>query len=367
VQNSIESAEKMEENSGLSEIYGTENHPDIYYIILDRYSSGKTLQEVYGFDNEEFLKYLSDRGFFVASESVSNYSRTDLSLASSLNMDFINYLADKMGRESTNRKPIYELLQNHKVGRFLKSRGYKTVHFGSGWDPTSWNVYADLNINLQSMSEFSMALYTTSMLHPIGKRLGIMDKWKKHWERELYNLERLAEIPSMKEATFAFAHVLIPHEPYVFDKDGKYLGNGPKDAEDRRERYIGQVKFINRKIRELVEVILSRSEKLPVILIQADEGEYPSRFWESRYSFSWKNATEPDIREKMGILNAYYMPNGNVGKLYPSITPVNAFRVIFNEVFQTNFDLLEDESYVSLEMNHPYHLIDVTETLGANR
>jgi hypothetical protein len=40
---------------------------DIYYIILDRYPSASALQQQHGFDNNEFLDYLSGKGFFVAS------------------------------------------------------------------------------------------------------------------------------------------------------------------------------------------------------------------------------------------------------------------------------------------------------------
>ena len=34
-------------------------------------------------------------------------------------------------------------------------------------------------------------------------------------------------------------------------------------------------------------------------------------------------------------------------KLYPSITPVNSFRLVFNHYFGTNFDMLADESYIT--------------------
>jgi hypothetical protein len=46
------------------------------------------------------------------------------------------------------------------------------------------------------------------------------------------------------------------------------------------------------------------------------------------------------------ILNAYYLPQG-ADQLYPSISPVNSFRLVFNSYFGTNFPLLEDVSYQS--------------------
>jgi len=60
--------------------------PDIYYIILDAYPSEETLLEYRGYDNSEFLNYLESSGFYVASNSFSNYRNTFHSLASSLNI-----------------------------------------------------------------------------------------------------------------------------------------------------------------------------------------------------------------------------------------------------------------------------------------
>ena len=52
--------------------------PDIYYIILDRYASASTLEEAYDFDNSDFLEYLSNKGFYVANQSASNYPYTEV-------------------------------------------------------------------------------------------------------------------------------------------------------------------------------------------------------------------------------------------------------------------------------------------------
>jgi hypothetical protein len=48
----------------------------------------------------------------------------------------------------------------------------------------------------------------------------------------------------------------------------------------------------------------------------------------------------------MKILNAYYLAGDN-STVYASITPVNSFRLVFNQVFDGSLPLLEDESYFS--------------------
>jgi len=77
--------ENMETNN--MDLANADILPDIYYIILDRYASASTLKDVYDYDNSEFLDYLSNKGFYVANESISNYIKTPSSLASSLNME----------------------------------------------------------------------------------------------------------------------------------------------------------------------------------------------------------------------------------------------------------------------------------------
>ena len=58
----------------------------------------------------------------------------------------------------------------------------------------------------------------------------------------------------------------------------------------------------------------------------------------------------------MAILNAYYLPGNGGNSLYPAISPVNTFRVVFNAYFGGRFPLLPDTSYYS-SYNDPYHFM----------
>jgi hypothetical protein len=59
----------------------------------------------------------------------------------------------------------------------------------------------------------------------------------------------------------------------------------------------------------------------------------------------------------MKILNAYYFPGGN-DDLYPTITPVNTFRLIFNKYFDQDYPLLEDKALYSA-YDIPYNYVEV--------
>ena len=81
---------------------GDDYFPDVYYVILDTYGSASMLREFYDFENSGFITSLQNRGFFVAEESFSNYAMTTLSLASSLNMYYLDRLSPELGESPKN-------------------------------------------------------------------------------------------------------------------------------------------------------------------------------------------------------------------------------------------------------------------------
>jgi hypothetical protein len=337
-----------------------EVHPDIYYIVLDRYASSSTLQELFHFDNRGFTEYLASKGFYIALEARANYARTFQSLAAALNMEHLTYLTDELGRDYSDQTIVYAMLRDYEVWRFLKSRGYTFLHFGSRWEPTRRNKYADVNFTLQS-AEFPMMLYRTTLLYPIGVKLGLPDHRQMQQQAVLRKLDKLAEVPNIAEPTFVFAHILLPHPPYMFGAKGEMLTQEDVQARTEKENYLNQLAFTNEKIKELVDRILSESDRPPIIVLQADEG--PLDFLEGfdGKQTNWRKLSDETLRAHMRVFSAYYLPNTDYEDiLYPSVTPVNSFRIIFDHYFSTNYGLLEDTSYIFEDLRHPYAFIDVT-------
>ena len=109
---------------------------------------------------------------------------------------------------------------------------------------------------------------------------------------------------------------------------------------------------------------MSKSKEKPIIIIQSDEGPFPERYHNNAKHFKWEKATKKELRQKMGVLNAYYLPNVEKSPLYPSITPVNTFRLIFNLYFNADFELLPDESFFFEDEQHIYNMINVTDLVN---
>ena len=50
---------------------------------------------------------------------------------------------------------------------------------------------------------------------------------------------------------------------------------------------------------------------------------------------------------------------------YDTITPVNTFRILFNNYFGDNFEILEDKMYFA-EQEEPWNFIEITEIVIEN-
>jgi hypothetical protein len=201
------------------------------------------------------------------------------------------------------------------------------------------------------------------MLYPVTRLLGIKDTDMEKYRRVHYQFDKLSLLPSIKDPTFVFAHFLVPHEPPVFDENGNFLTREKASQRSDRENFVTQIVFINKKMKALINKLQSDSDPQPIIIVQSDEGPYPQNRKITFNGFDWESASDAQIREKMGILNAYYLPDVNQNVLYPSITPVNSFRIIFNLYFGTELELLPDESYIFSDTRHIYKFINVTDKL----
>ena len=122
------------------------NTPDVYYIMLDEYGSLATLDKSYNYDNSDFIEFLQDHNFYVTKSSYSNYGGTFLSTASTLNMEYVNYLSDVLGSESLDQRIPYQMISNNIVMQNFKSAGYQVYNFDSGWWGTRSLEIADVNL-----------------------------------------------------------------------------------------------------------------------------------------------------------------------------------------------------------------------------
>ena len=113
--------------------------PDVYYIILDAYTSGDVLRDVYDFDNSSFLDNLREMGFYIAPWSQSNYGVTGFSLSASLNMDYLDKLDESYSQPGKEDwAPLWPLLTRSVARRNLECLGYQVITFDTGYYWSGW-------------------------------------------------------------------------------------------------------------------------------------------------------------------------------------------------------------------------------------
>lgn len=344
-----------------------EDFPDIYYIIFDRYASSETLAEFFDFDNTVFEVEMEKRGFYMASRSRANYPYSYLSLASSLNYDYLDFIFDHAGK-SADKTIVYPLLKKSRAVQFLKSQGYKYYHFGAWWEPTRTNPLADetflhesFALPLFDLDEFSSKLIQTTLLDFFIKNFTSIKTESGGGGSRIvyYQFDQLEKIPHMAGPKFVFAHIFLTHPPYFFNKEGILLSHSTIKEMEEKELYLESVLFANKKILHLVDTLISDSARPPVIILQADEGPY-ARIVKSLEE--WKKADRM-LRFRTGILNSYYLPQKNQTILHKEISPVNTFRIIFNLYFGTSFEILEDKTFISARFDNLYEFNNITKTI----
>ena len=341
---------------------------DIYWIIMDRYGSASVLEESYGFDNGPFLDALRDRGFYVAEDATANYLKTALSLASSRDMAYVD--ADTLRGEATSDDdwaPVHDRLDgSFEVQRHLSARGYRFAYLGSYWAPTGRNAAADLNLRYESAaSEFHSALADTTALRGLS---GPLDPRRTLWEITRFQFDAFEDVAALEGPTFVHAHIGLPHDPFVFRADGSFRPEAETLGHTYEDMFVDHVRYANSELLRILDVLLDvPAEEQPIIVIQADEGPFPRRYREESPSFVWPEATDAELREKFGILNAFHLPgiDAEDAGLYPSISSVNTFRVILNAYHGMDLPLLPDRNLVFATPGHNYELVDLTDRVRA--
>lgn len=321
--------------------------PDVYVIVMDTYTRSDALLRDFGYDNSAFVEGLQSLGFTVAECSRPNYNFTMGSLAAVLNFDYLSTIQRDLASSGTD-VGIWTVLKQSRVRQSLEAIGYKTVAFDSGYE---WSRLKDADVYLslggdsyalQSVTPFetmlikstALLLLTDSQVKAINSRFGAVNfPHNDHINLQRYILDQLPQLAADPQPKFVFAHILIPHVPYVFAPDGSirtdsgfYGGERIEPVNDqyRIEGYTGEVAFINSQMLPILRQIIADSRVPPVIILMGDHG----------------------LRDqnRFQIFNAYYLPAA-ADALYPAITPVNSFRVVFDRYFGTHYGLLPDITY----------------------
>ncbi len=354
----------------------TEEPPDIYYIVLDAYARADVLKELYDYDNSEFLEALETRGFHVDDEAMANYTHSEISMASSLNMSHLTDMPEFLrargsaASEDDIRAMSGELIKNSALRSVLEELGYTIIAIDSGYGLTQITD-ADQYVSSPKIDDAGlwqigiefMLLDTTLGREIVGLLGEDASPHKKlfsaHRERVLFSLAELPRLAASdpqltgnnqqlagSDPRFVFAHIISPHVPFVFGREGEEItGFDAYTLLDRRggsdsniELYRNQLHYLNSLVLEAIDGILAAYDEPPVIVLQADHG---SKVYSAE---DHSDSVKMDLQ--VPIFSARLVPKASEQDYYPGMTPVNTFRQILNLYFDAELDLESNQSYI---------------------
>jgi hypothetical protein len=333
---------------------------DIYHVVLDRYGSEASLEAGLDIDNGDFVAWLREQGFEVVDGAFANYTKTTLSLASTLGMELLDEVVAEVGPDGGDLSPAEYRVKHSRAGSFLQDHGYEYIHMGSWFDQTRDSRIADRSDYPTAELSFASTLYDLSVLPMLlGGSERVVDSKVRHAKAAEHQFDRLDEYTARPGRTYLLAHILLPHPPFVFLEDGTYAPDGAT--------FESQLADTNRRLREFLEPLLAMpQDEQPIIVIQGDEGPYPERWDADRANFDWTTASEAEILTKFGILNAMYLP-GAEGEppLRDDLSAVNTYPELLRRYFGSDIKDQPDRVLASNE-TRPYDLLDITSRLAAS-
>jgi hypothetical protein len=330
-------------NTITNELDVQKEKPDIYYIVPDKYTGSTVLSEQFNYSNSNFTGYLRQKGFNVQNGSFANYGASYASLASFLNLNYLQKLGIK---EGSSQGDILELLENHKLQELLKRNGYQYHHIGSVY--TEFNKHADKSYNYLNsylggevyLNRFEKFMVQRSILYPIAKD----NDYYTYASSTPMSFERVSKISQKEEDKFVFLHVMSPHRPYSLPKSVENVTYYPKDNYTERRRYIQELKAVNNLLEESISKILE-SEDDVIIIVQGDEG--PGLI--KSENFTRKLNRKQNLRREQSIFFAHYTPKIPKKKFKNKVNPTNIFRIVFNERFNSSFEIISEEKYFNVK------------------
>lgn len=345
--------------------------PDIVYIILDGLGRPDILKKNYDIDLAEFTFFLEREGFFLAPDSYANYSRTAVSLASSLNLNYINQLPGYHPKQTY--LDLDKTVETANLLKWLTLENYHLYSFATSYENAQLTELANLitpfpttpalenllfyltPLSILETNSYLYSKYQAFQTNVLGRRTANMAR--QHYEKILFALDKIPSYVGQKTPSFVFADLFIAHPPFVFTKDGNFqappanftdpIADGnhfinlhPGGKQAYVTGYQDQVRFFIPKLKQLVKQIKQNATRPTVIILQADHGP--------GVNYHQEDITKTNFHERLGIFNAIYISDAPASAIFPEdLSPVNTFRYLLNHYYNTGFSILPNRYFFS--------------------
>ncbi len=320
---------------------------DIYLLLFDEYASNPSLLNDWKTDNGGIAAWLTGKGFKMIPGSRSNYNQTQFSMASLLNMDYLQgYSKPRTIIGERDYQAIIPALEDPRVVRTLQQAGYAFTNysiFDIAGQPQ--RAFEDLQISKRRLitNNTFYKILTKNYIPYLRYRREIKRNPAyydpMYYRAHTYNtgiyrdVLRHAALPR-RQPQFIYAHFLLPHPPYYYDSLGRLLpiadiDNLPFTNTSWISGYRENLKVANRLMQHMVDTILRQSGGQAIIMVMGDHG------------YRIDKSTKPG--QSFPNFNALYFPDKDYRTVPDSLTNVNEFRIVLNKCCGTGYPLLPDK------------------------
>lgn len=323
--------------------------PDIYLIVPDEYSSTLALKEVFDMDNSSMDSALVQRGFHLLPYSKSNYDITFFSMATMLNMDYLDFETAYKDDQKAQYLKCLEYIDKNRFVKELQGVGYQFVNLSpfniagqaslahDNFLPTNTKLIAD-NTFLEDMKkETGISLWKKL----IGQREQSYLSYKKSNQTILEHAFQEFE-KATTQPKFVYTHIFMPHFPFYYDSNGveKPFDLVVKEYKERPSyAYLSYVLYTNKVLLDLIDKIQAQNSRPKIILLTSDHG--------------YRRANEATGKiDKFSNFNAVYATDGDYSLFTDSTRNINMLRKVINKVFHQQLEDLPHHYFEKYDFDH---------------
>lgn len=311
---------EMAERKPPDPVTNAEKHPNIYYLIFDEYSSVDFMKKYYDYDNSALIDHLQQKEFNVSLTSKNASILTTVVTTQLVNLD---YTADN----TWESHELQLLRENGALFSLLREQGYTLSGAGDA-------ALYGLPSAVGAVDRGSETVSGESMADLLIKRTPLYILYASDYPKDAQEI--LKSIDYMKDPNnhtgtnrFTLCHLNIPHQPFIFDKNGnlnRVFSNNWEDQDYYRNQYI----FATTTMEEIVDSIIA-DDPDSVIILQSD---HSARAYGDLF---FKMFPLEDMRS---ILNAVYF-RGEPLEI-EGLSGVNTLRTLCNALFAAEYEMVND-------------------------
>ena len=316
--------------------------PNVYLLLFDEYPGYKSLKDSFSFRNDSLYQFLESKDFKIL-KTFSNYNMTFYSMASMLNMQYIDKPFIPLRNTMENDQQRIKEIKSALAVQYFISMGYSFTNY-SIFDILDKPSVKGNSFVISQATLITNKIFFNKLLHDIGwnfingrLKIPYLNYMAMHEDRNnKLIIKRLLENKPQPNfpPQFVYAHFTMPHPPIYYDSAGNYLPIETFFKEDNylnKQKFLSQLKYTNSKIKKIVTA-LSSNDPNAIVIVMSDHGYRGYRITTNNEPLHFNN------------ICAVRLPDKNHLPMNDSMSNVNFFRYLFNCEFNQKISYLRDSS-----------------------